>query len=333
MSKELIVVKSNNFVEASYKLSLDEMRVLLLTLGVLDPDKPKREFEFTVADFASRFGVDEKIAYQQVSKAIDKLGGRWAIIEKTKKVERKVTFLTEQAYFKGEGRFQIILHEKLMPYISKLKGRFTRYNLDYVVNFSGFHSIRLYELMAQYRIGGEREISLTDLKDWLQISDKYPRYNNLKQWVIDPSIDEINEKSDLKVIYEPVKRGRKIVGLKFTIKPKKEAKTIKLPNKSSFGKYTKLDRQNPAMSSAEYASYAHACLKVLDDFYDDIDDVTNEHLRNYWVFLAVNASHKSKLGGKQKMLEELRKRGFKLVDCELVKIDEKQIDLVDDLKS
>lgn len=332
MSKELIVVKSNNFVEASYKLTLDEMRVLLLTLGVLDPDKPKREFEFTVAGFASRFGVDEKIAYQQVSKAIDKLGGRWAVIEKTKKVERKVTFLTEQAYFKGEGRFQIILHEKLMPYISKLKGRFTRYNLDYVVNFSGFHSIRLYELMAQYRIGGEREISLTDLKDWLQISDKYPRYNNLKQWVIDPSIDEINEKSDLKVIYEPVKRGRKIVGLKFTIKPKKETKTIKLPNKSSFGKYAKLDRQNPAMSSAEYAIYAHACLKVLDDFYEDIDDVTNEHLRNYWVFLAVNASHKSKLGSKQKMLEELRKRGFKLIDCELVKIDEKQIDLVDDLK-
>lgn len=323
MTKELIVIKSNNFVEASYKLTLDEMRVLLLTLGVLDPDKPKREFEFTVADFASRFGVDEKIAYQQVSKAIDKLGGRWAVIEKTKKVERKVTFLTEQAYFKGEGRFQIILHEKLMPYISKLKGRFTRYNLDYVVNFSGFHSIRLYELMAQYRIGGEREISLTDLKDWLQISDKYDRYNNFNQRVLTPAITEINEKSDLKVIYEQIKRGRRIVALKFTIQTKKnviktEQKRPPFPHKNKYGKFVKLDKQNPAMSSAEYGNYAKDCLAILENFYSDLDAVTLEDLRNYCVFLETNASFRSKLGTKKDFLEELNKRGYKLVDCELL---------------
>ena len=44
-------------------------------------------------------------------------------------------------------------------------------------------------------------------------------------------------------------------------------------------------------------------------------------LRFYWVFLAVNASHKSKLGTKKKtFVDELKKRGYKIVDCELVKI-------------
>ncbi|MFC0309985.1 replication initiation protein, partial [Gallibacterium trehalosifermentans] len=177
----------------------------------------------------------------------------------------------------------------------------------------------------------DREISLTDLKDWLQISNKYPRYNNLKQWVIDPSIDEINEKSDLKVIYEPIKRGRRIVALKFTIQTKKNSIKTELnrppfPHKNKYGKYVHLDKQNPRMSSSEYGNYAKDCLAILENFYSDLDTVTIEDLRNYWVFLETNASFRSKLGTKQDFLIELRKRGYKLVECELMQIDEKQID-------
>ena len=56
------------------------------------------------------------------------------------------------------------------------------------------------------------------------------------------------------------------------------------------------------MSSHEYALYAKDCLKILDDFYQKIEDVPPEDLRFYWVFLAVNASHKSKLGTKKLLL-------------------------------
>ncbi|MEH8109270.1 replication initiation protein, partial [Gallibacterium anatis] len=223
MAKNLIVVKSNNLVEASYKLTLDEMRILLLTIGKIDPsvENHHRDFEFTVAEFVENFGVDEKIAYQQVQAAVDKLGGRWAVLEDTPKVRRKAIFLTDQTYFKGEGRFQIVLHEKLMPFVSEIKNKFTKYNLEYVAKFSGFHSIRLYEILAQYRLRGWREVSLVELKEWLQISDKYNRYNNFNQRVLNPAINEINEKSDLFVEVEPIKRGRSIVSLKFTIQTKK----------------------------------------------------------------------------------------------------------------
>lgn len=225
MSKNLIVVKSNNLVEASYKLTLDEMRILLLTIGKIDPHMQNhhRDFEFTVAEFAEQFGVDEKVAYQQVQIAVDKLGGRWAVLEDTPKVRRKAIFLTDQTYFKGEGRFQIVLHEKLMPFVSDIKRKFTKYNLDNIARFSGFHSIRLYEILAQYRSTGWREVSLADLKEWLQVADKYDRWNNFKQWVITPSIKEINEKSDLIIEFEPIKRGRSIHALRFTIKEKKQA--------------------------------------------------------------------------------------------------------------
>lgn len=335
MSKSLIVVKSNNLVEASYKLTLDEMRILLLTIGRIDSEEPnhRRDFEFTVSEFAERFGVDEKIAYQQVQMAVDKLGGRWAVLEDTAKVRRKAIFLTDQTYFKGEGRFQIVLHEKLMPFVSEIKNNFTRYSLEYVAKFNGFHSIRLYEILAQYRSKGSRDVTVEDLKDWLQVADKYDRYNNFKQWVLEPSLKEINEKSDLFIEVEPIKRGRSIHALHFTIKPKQAQpqavqssekianKRPKFPHKNKYGQFVKLDNTNPKNSSHEYGLWAKDCLKILEDFYQNIEDVPPEDLRFYWIFLAINASNKSKLGTKKVFIDELKSRGYKLVNCELAKID------------
>lgn len=263
MSKNLIVVKSNNFVEASYKLTLDEMRILLLTIGKIDPnvEEHHRDFEFTVAEFAESFGIDEKVAYQQVQTAVDKLGGRWAVLEDTPKIKHKAVFLTDQTYFKGEGRFQIVLHEKLMPFVSAIKDKFTKYNLEYVAKFSSFHAIRLYEILAQYRSVGWREVDLKELKEWLQIADKYERWDNFKQWLLKPSITEINEKSDLVIEFEPIKRGRAIVALRFTINKKKLTDNVN----SDLTKdgLTKLPQrpQVKAGSDAEW-QYWRECLRI-----------------------------------------------------------------------
>lgn len=332
MSKNLIVVKSNNLVEASYKLTLDEMRILLLTIGKIDPSAQNhhRDFEFTVAEFAERFGVDEKVAYQQVQAAVDKLGGRWAMLEDTPKVRRKSIFLTDQTYFKGEGRFQIVLHEKLMPFVSDIKRKFTKYNLEHIAQFSGFHSIRLYEILAQYRSTGWREVSINDLKEWLQVADKYDRYNNFNQRVITPSIKEINAKSDLLVSVEPIKRGRSIVALKFTIKTKKNTAVIEpkrrpFPHKNAYGHFVKLNKQNPKMSSHEYGEYARACLAQMEEDYKSfnftISDIPTEDLLHYWVFLTINESNKSSFGKRSDFMSELQNRGYKIVECELVKIE------------
>lgn len=338
MATELTISKANSFVEASYQMTLDEMRVLSLTLGVFDPTNPKMGFDLTVSDFCKTFPeVNPDIAYTQVQNAIRKISKRWMTLVDNEKEFTEVSFVTKKTYFKQEGRFYIEFHKELMPYISNLKQRYTTYQLVNIGAFNSTHTIRLYELMAQYKNLGCREISIDGLKDWLQIVNKYPRYNSLNEWVITPAVKEINEKSDLNVSYEPIKRGRKIIALKFTIKTKKflckkELKRPPFPHKNKYGKYVHLDKQNPAMSNAEYGNYAYDCLKILDEYYNKIDDVTPEDLRNYWVFLAVNASHKTHIGTKQNMLDELRKRRFKLVNCELIKLDENQIDLVDKLK-
>ncbi|MFZ7130654.1 replication initiation protein, partial [Avibacterium avium] len=79
MTDELTIIKANSFVQASYSMTLDEMRILSLTLGVFNPENPsKRDFEFTVDEFCKHFpDVDQKSAYTQVQNAIRKISRRW----------------------------------------------------------------------------------------------------------------------------------------------------------------------------------------------------------------------------------------------------------------
>ena len=336
MNDELTVHKANNFVQASYSMTLDEMRILSLTLGVFNPKNPsKRGFDFTVAEFCKHFPeVNPDIAYTQVRNAVLKISKRWVTLVDNEHELTEVALIHKRSYFKKEGRFYIEFHDELIPYISELHDNYTKYQLVNIGAFSSTHSIRLYELCSQYRDTGWRQTPLNDLKEWLQVSDKYERYNNFNQRVLTPAIDEINAKSDLLVSVEPIKRGRSIVSLKFTIKSKKSAVKIEqkrpaFPHKNKYGSFVKFDAQNPKFSSHEYASYAKYCLLKLDSFYEVIDDVPLDDLVHYAKFLAVNESHKSKFGKERDIWAELKKRGYKLSLYELVEIPKNQIDFVE----
>ena len=71
------------------------------------------------------------------------------------------------------------------------------------------------------------QMTLEDYKRELGLPKSYNRINNLKARALEPAIDEINEKTDINITYENVKRGRTVTGLKFTVKPKaKPQKTL-----------------------------------------------------------------------------------------------------------
>lgn len=324
MENDLVVVKANSLIEASYRLSIDEIRILALTIGTMSPKSNQKIFNFTVADFVREFPeINIDNAYKQIQLAIKRIYERSI---KTEDKERVTEFrwVSSRTYFKKEGRFRIAMTEEVMPYLTQLKGQFTQYQLKNIAYFNSVHSIRIYELITQYRSVGNREIVIDDLKKWLQVEDNYSRWNNFKVRVLEPAISEINEKSDLFVEVEQVKRGRSIYSLRFIINQKSDKQSIvkrpRFPHKNKYGKCVFLNRENPRMSNHEYGLWAMDCLKVLEDFYQKIEDVPNEDLLFYWIFLAVNQSNKSKLGTKKHFSDEIKNRGYKIVNCELVKI-------------
>lgn len=58
---------------------------------------------------------------------------------------------------------------------------------------------------------------MLDLRISLQLDDKFSDWFELRRKIIEPSVQEINEKSDLKVSYKPLRKDRSINSIEFYI--------------------------------------------------------------------------------------------------------------------
>lgn len=326
---DLLIRKGHPIIEASYKLSLAEQRIILLSLAKLDNRNIENSrVTLYVKDYAQNFGLSETSAYSELARASKKLYDRSIILRGEDETTEFRWIESRTKYHKGEGRISFEFSRRVMPYLFELDKRlgYTQYHLLSVSGFSSVYSIRLYELCKKLYGMTNQEVEVNEIRRILQLDDKYLEFKFLKRDVLNVARKEINDKSDLLIDIDSIKRGRTIYALKFTIRTKikntskTEQKRPPFPHKNKYGKFVKLDKQNPRMSSAEYGNYAKDCLAILENFYSDLDAVTLEDLRNYCVFLETNASNRSKLGKKQDFLDELKKRGYRIDDCELVEL-------------
>ena len=75
--------------------------------------------------------------------------------------------------------------------------------------------------LKKWEPNGQWECDLDSLRDKVgAIPKSYSVYGNFKKKALEPSIKEINEKTDLQITYEEVKKGRKVESIKFYIKSK-----------------------------------------------------------------------------------------------------------------
>lgn len=91
------------------------------------------------------------------------------------------------------------------------------------------YSVRLYELVVQWKTAKKTPLfELEILRGQLGLGvNDYKQMNDFKKRVLELAVNEINEKTDLKVSYEQEKKGRKIIGFKFKVLAKDKAKNTK----------------------------------------------------------------------------------------------------------
>jgi len=68
MNKELIAYKSNALIEAGYKLTLQEQRLLLTCIGKLNPrlENAEKKFQLTAHDFYLAFPDMGNVTYKML---------------------------------------------------------------------------------------------------------------------------------------------------------------------------------------------------------------------------------------------------------------------------
>ncbi|WP_407605249.1 replication initiation protein RepM, partial [Pseudomonas aeruginosa] len=226
MKKQDLVVKSNRLIEASYRLGLNEQRIILYAIcrcreeqKGLFPDLP---VTITADAFVKQFpSVEKGSVYGQLKDAMNSLYNRSVTIHDTdpatKKARvRETRWISEKAYIDGAGHIQIVFTPEVIKYITRLEVEFTSYQLEKVGNMTSAHAVRIYELLGQHREIGHRTLNLAWLRDALQIEPgEYKLTADFKKWVIDASVDQINKHGDITVSYKPKKTGRAITDFVF----------------------------------------------------------------------------------------------------------------------
>lgn len=215
------VTKSNDLVEAAYRLTLNEQRIVLAAIAQIDSRKPRRIAErashtIEARDFAESFGLDLKNAYRELEDGAKRLMRR-IVTTVDRKAAKRVEFnwVEKTEYSWGQGNVTLWFTPSIKPYLYELTRRFTTYDLAQIAHLRSVYAIRLYEMLKQYGSRGHRTITIDKLRDLLMLGDRYTRFNNLRQRVIDPAIEEINTTTDLSVEWRPIRENRKIVSLAF----------------------------------------------------------------------------------------------------------------------
>lgn len=192
--QNLTVCKANQVIEAGFKLTLNEQRVVLACIAQVNSieDLLKTdEFELSAKDFAKLFNISEDRAYSELQEIAKNLYQRSITINnpdpkrpKLKKIETR--WISSIGYIPEEGKITLCFAQKILPYLSGLKGTFTKYELKHIGNMNSVYAIRLYELLMQWKGTGKREIEIDWLKKQFQISDLYPDMHNFKKRVVRP---------------------------------------------------------------------------------------------------------------------------------------------------
>ena len=263
MSNDLIVV-DNSIVTSAYNLTVNEQRLIYCALKQIPkglPIDPNTTFFITRDDFLE-LGADPTSVAKEIRQATRDLMRKTLIVRTNtgvlefqwlrqvarydKNAEKKLkdkypnpadhdkyinalkayNFFDNYPNKKNDGNIvaRVMFSIEVLPLLSELKANFTQFLANDVAEFGSIYSFRSYQLLMQYKSTGYVKISLDDLRFMLMLTDKYPLVADLKRWVIETAVKEINEKSPYAVKYEMLKKGRKFTHLELKFKLKESAK-------------------------------------------------------------------------------------------------------------
>lgn len=248
------IYKSNALIEASYRLTPAEQRIMLACIAQVRRDQPITDeimYTVSVADYAELVGTESHSVYKELADAALRLKRRevWITERPNGNGIHEQTLVTGWVqsiiYRKNEGRVELRFSKDMLPYLTQLTEQFTRYALTDVAKLNSGYAIRLYELLCQWRGTGEREASVEWLRDAFRLEGKYPAIKDFKRWVIVPAVDQINEHSPLWVRWEQRKTGKKVSHLCFSFGEKERPQKAKQVANNQAG-------QQPAGGHAMY---------------------------------------------------------------------------------
>lgn len=233
--KNSLIVKDNALINASYNLELTEQRLIMLAIinaresghGITADSK----LEIHASDYAKLFNVSADASYKALREAVNNLFNRQFSYSAEYKRTGKVGIVRSRwvsriFYVDDLALLEITFAPDVVPLITRLEEHFTKYEAKQVAHLTSKYATRLYELLIAWReVGKVPQLELSEFRNRLGLVDnEYTAMSDFKKRVLEPSIKQINEHTDITVTYEQHKKGRIISGFSFKFKQKQQPK-------------------------------------------------------------------------------------------------------------
>lgn len=237
MNKSIIQI-SNVLNLTRQEFDIMEKHIFLNTLLCLKADQdfdigednPKEVLEVV---FSS--SLLKETNKERVKSALEKITSRKIHFDKSTKNKEYYGYIVPfsmasyESLSGNESRITIHLNGACKKLFLELANGYTKTDLQAIVNLKSTYSIRIYELMSQYLRAGEWIVSITDLRNYLDLGKKYNNFSQFETKILKYSQNELREHCDLYFEWEILGREvRKITVLKFYIRSVSKQEKIEL---------------------------------------------------------------------------------------------------------
>ena len=218
----------NEFITAEYPdgIKATDMKMLRFVISQCKRgDKQFYEYEFTASDIAKHMNVDKFNLYREAQDMTEKRLFNCNLRIGTPE-DHELIHLFKKCKYK-DGTFIMRMDDEAAQLFLNLKGNFTEIPIAPILTMKNKNSIRIYELICQkfmshYPYADNAlsvNISLDELKKITETEGKksYEHTGHLKNKILNPSLSEIGDTANWKIIVKDIKRSRKIIGFSLEI--------------------------------------------------------------------------------------------------------------------
>lgn len=223
-----VLMKHNSLVKAKYNLTLVQNRVFELLLYKFQKEKDGiLSCEIHRNELRNLIGKEKDKTIKGVSDLLESLRLKEILIaEKIKDKDKykwhRFGLINGSTYDEDRDTFIVKATEEIYTliqnYYDKREGH-TPINLIVKLGMNNYYAQRLYDLLRVW--SGTKQVinyEVSELKDLLQIEEKYNLYGDFKRRVILPAIKELNETGYFEIEIKENKVGRKVESIDFYVK-------------------------------------------------------------------------------------------------------------------
>ena len=215
---------------AKHDFNVHEMRIMTRITQALQQDmlygKTRSEVQKTLfGDKIIRIPTQSLLPqgsqnYSMVKRALKSLEQKVMTIcskDQYGSYETNARLIMKSKYYLNNEMVEIQLDRDILPDYLALAS-YSKYIAEVSMDSSSRYIMRMYQFISHWRDKTKKVVTIEELRDILEIGEKYNRPKDLRKYILEPCIADLRRRADVWFeIDAPVKEGRSIKGYIFKI--------------------------------------------------------------------------------------------------------------------